>query len=194
MFEFGISLAHLHSIKETTFAKLPVGNTLFFGPLKDPIEITMHETNDWKDYFVNFRINQLKHIGSGILSKDEIKKIDKLKDILDDIYPKGVLPTRIHGDLWAGNLVFEKNNNDIRVVMIDPAAHTGMRDEDLAMLELFSAPYYSSILKGYATVLPIGDNLRKRITLQNLFPVLAHAYLFGAGYLPQYKSLINQLI
>ena len=42
-------------------------------------------------------------------------------------------PSRIHGDLWSGNVLWSGG----RGWLIDPAAHGGHRETDLAMLDLF---------------------------------------------------------
>ncbi len=51
-------------------------------------------------------------------------------------FDDGRPPARIHGDLWAGNVVF----TDRGAVLIDPAAHGGHGLTDLAMLALFGVP------------------------------------------------------
>lgn len=40
---------------------------------------------------------------------------------------------RLHGDLWSGNVMWTQTG----AVLIDPAAHGGHRETDLAMLALF---------------------------------------------------------
>src|SRR5262249_27181518 len=45
-------------------------------------------------------------------------------------------PSRIHGDCWAGNVVWSGGSG----WLVDPAAHGGHRETDLAMLALFGAP------------------------------------------------------
>ena len=47
-------------------------------------------------------------------------------------------PARLHGDLWGGNVLAAGDGT--RPVLIDPAAHGGHREVDLAMLALFGAP------------------------------------------------------
>ncbi|CAM5632178.1 Fructosamine kinase OS=Streptomyces fumanus OX=67302 GN=GCM10018772_19000 PE=4 SV=1 [Streptomyces fumanus] len=46
-------------------------------------------------------------------------------------------PARLHGDLWNGNVLW---GADGEVRLIDPAAHGGHRETDLAMLRLFGCP------------------------------------------------------
>ena len=48
-------------------------------------------------------------------------------------FDDGSAPARLHGDLWAGNLLWTADGG----VLIDPAAHGGHRETDLAMLALF---------------------------------------------------------
>src|SRR6478752_4834379 len=45
--------------------------------------------------------------------------------------------SRLHGDLWSGNVLWTARE----AVLIDPAAHGGHRETDLAMLALFGAPH-----------------------------------------------------
>lgn len=88
-------------------------------------------------------------------------------------------PARIHGDLWSGNLVWAA---DGRVWLIDPAAHGGHRETDLAMLALFGAPHLDRILAAYDEAWPLADGWRDRVGLHQLHPLLVHAVLFGGSY------------
>lgn len=68
------------------------------------------------------------------------------------------------------------------VVLIDPAAHGGHRETDLAMLALFGCPHLDEILAGYQEVRPLTAGWRDRVGLHQLYPLLAHVALFGSGY------------
>jgi fructosamine-3-kinase len=67
-------------------------------------------------------------------------------------------------------------------VLIDPAAHGGHRETDLAMLALFGGPHLDTIIDGYQHHRPLRDGWRGRIGLHQLYPLLAHVVLFGGGY------------
>ena len=88
-------------------------------------------------------------------------------------------PARLHGDLWGGNVLW---SGDDRVWLIDPAAHGGHRETDLAMLALFGVPQLPRVLDAYDEAAPLADGWRDRVPLHQLFPLLVHACLFGGGY------------
>lgn len=69
-----------------------------------------------------------------------------------------------------------------RAWLVDPAAHGGHRETDLAMLSLFGAPYLDRIMAAYAEAAPLADGWRARVPLHQLHPLLVHVCLFGAGY------------
>lgn len=85
---------------------------------------------------------------------------------------------RIHGDLWSGNVLWSPGG----AVLIDPAAHGGHRETDLAMLDLFGLPHLGRVLSAYHETRPPADGWRDRIGLHQLHPLLVHAVLFGGGY------------
>ena len=65
---------------------------------------------------------------------------------------------------------------------MDPAAHGGHRETDLAMLALFGAPHLDTVLAAYDEAFPLADGWRERVALHQVFPLLVHAVLFGRGY------------
>lgn len=86
---------------------------------------------------------------------------------------------RIHGDLWSGNVVW---GTDGQVWLIDPAAHGGHRETDLAMMTLFGLPYLDRVIAAYDEAAPLADGWRSRVPLHQLHPLLVHAVLFGGSY------------
>lgn len=87
-------------------------------------------------------------------------------------------PARLHGDLWSGNVMADTTGAP---VLVDPAAHGGPREVDLAMLRLFGSPS-PSFDAAYAEVHPLPDGHEDRVALHQLTPLLVHAVLFGGGY------------
>ena len=70
-------------------------------------------------------------------------------------------------------------------VLIDPAAHGGHREADLAMLALFGCPHLERVVEAYAEAAPLADGWRERVALHQVHPLLLHAVLFGGSYAAQ---------
>jgi fructosamine-3-kinase len=68
------------------------------------------------------------------------------------------------------------------VVLIDPAAHGGHRETDLAMLELFGCPRLDEIVAAYDATCPLRAGWRERVPMHQLHPLAVHAAGYGAGY------------
>ena len=89
-------------------------------------------------------------------------------------------PARIHGDLWPGNVMWTAGDH---AIAIDPAAHGGHRESDIAQLHLWGgAPYLDEVIAGYQAESPLADGWRDRIPLHQLHLLLVHTALFGAAY------------
>ena len=64
-------------------------------------------------------------------------------------------PARLHGDLWAGNRLVDERGDSW---LIDPAAHGGHREFDLAMMRLFGG-FGDACFAAYAEVHPLAAGL-----------------------------------
>ena len=90
---------------------------------------------------------------------------------------------RIHWDLWSGNLLWDANPvNPVGATLIDPMAHGGHAETDLAMLALFGSPFLARILDAYNEASPLAEGWRERVPLHQLAPLLHHCALFGRSY------------
>jgi fructosamine-3-kinase len=113
--------------------------------------------------------------------------VDAVVSHLDQLLPPGG-PTLVHGDLWWGNVLF---GSDGRSWLIDPSVHGGHPEEDLAMLALFGA-VPDRLLRAYDAVHPLSPGWEERIPLFQLYPLLVHAVLFGAGYRAQAEAVARR--
>ncbi len=98
---------------------------------------------------------------------------------------RGYRCSRIHGDLWAGNLLWAADGTRAATTgaaLIDPMASGGHAETDLAMLALFGCAYLDDLVAAYNEVSPLADGWRDRVGIHQLVPVLLHCVLFGEAY------------
>ena len=182
--EFGRSLARTHDAGADGWGSPPDRWTGpgYFGPLEQPLPMSYQTHDTWGAFYAAERLTPMAERASRRLSAEEVSSVEAVitrcrAGDFDD-HDK---PSRLHGDLWSGNVMWTRDG----VVLIDPAAHGGHRETDLAMLHLFGCPHLESIVEGYQQVHPLSAGWRERIALHQLYPLLAHVALFGAGYAHQ---------
>ncbi|GAB3581071.1 fructosamine kinase family protein [Leifsonia lichenia] len=176
---FGAALAVTHAAGAAAFGARPDG---WNGPLyigKRPLPAA--EETSWGRFYARDRIQPYLDIAvnAGGVAPSQlpviaaaVERIDSGE--LDDEEP----PARIHGDLWNGNLLWDARGG----ILIDPAAHGGHRETDLAMLALFGAPHLDQIVAGYDAAAPLRAGWRERIPLHQLHPLAVHAASYGPSY------------
>jgi protein-ribulosamine 3-kinase len=78
-------------------------------------------------------------------------------------------------------------------VIFDPAVYYGDREADIAMTRLFGG-FSSAFYDAYQNAWPLDPGAATRTTLYNLYHILNHLNLFGAGYRQQAESMIDRLL
>ncbi len=117
-------------------------------------------------------------LASGAVDRDGASVFASLADGIERYAGPDEPPARLHGDLWSGNVI---TGPDGEPWLIDPAAHGGHRELDLAMLELFGSPG-DAFYGAYAEIFPLDPGREERIPLWQVQPLLVHAILFGGHY------------
>jgi fructosamine-3-kinase len=179
--EFGVRLAITHDAGAPSFGAAPGGWTGsgFFGPMSQPLPMSLTGHQSWGEFYAEERLRPMAERAWPRLGESARASIDAVVErcrsgSFDDVDH----PARLHGDLWSGNAMWTPDG----VVLIDPAAHGGHRETDLAMLALFGCPHLDEIYAGYQSAHPLRDGWRDRVGLHQLYPLLAHVVLFGKGY------------
>ncbi|MCC5477604.1 fructosamine kinase family protein [Streptomyces barringtoniae] len=179
---FGQALAALHAAGASDFGAAPPG-----GPEDAFIGLApMRNTpgDDWPGWYAEHRVLPYVRgaVDSGTLRPGEAAVFERVCARLPDLAGPAEPPARLHGDLWNGNVLW---GADGEVRLIDPAAHGGHRETDLAMLQLFGCPHLDRVLAGYEETAPLAPGRHDRVGVHQLFPLLVHAVLFGRGYAEQ---------
>lgn len=156
-----------------------------FGAAHDGYVATLPLSNaggdDWPQFWVTRRVLPYLKVARDrtAISVPDAAAVERVTDRIDDFAGPAEPPSRIHGDLWSGNVVWGSDGSGY---LVDPAAYGGHRETDLAMLALFGAPQLSRLLDAYDEATPLATGWQQRVPLHQLHPLLVHAILFGGSY------------
>jgi fructosamine-3-kinase len=176
---FGAALAATHDAGAAAFGAPPSGwsGPCFIGRRPLPTR----PKASWGAFYAAQRVEPYAAVAleAGALSRTEHEVILRAcRLVAAGEFDDGEAPARLHGDLWNGNVLFAAEG----VVLIDPAAHGGHRETDLAMLQLFGCPYLDDVLAGYDAAHPLRHGWLDRVPLHQLHPLAVHAAGHGRTY------------
>ncbi|MFF9817262.1 fructosamine kinase family protein [Streptomyces sp. NPDC014006] len=179
---FGRALAALHAAGAPAFGAAPPGGPRDAWIGRAPMRNATGPR--WPRWYAEHRVLPYlrRAVDQGIVRSTEAPVVERFCERLPELAGPPEPPARLHGDLWNGNVVW---GADGHAWVIDPAAHGGHRESDLAMLHLFGCPHLQRVLEGYQDAAPLAAGWCERMALHQLFPLLVHAVLFGRGYAEQ---------
>lgn len=181
----GHALARLHRVTAGQFG-WPRDNTIGSTPqINTP-------SNDWVAFYGQHRLGYQFALAarngfSGMLQRKGERLIENLAAFFDGYCPA---PSLLHGDLWGGN---HGCRADGEPVIFDPAVYYGDREADIAMTQLFGG-FDARFLAAYRDAWPLDRGYDTRRALYNLYHVLNHVNLFGAGYAHQAGQMLDALL
>ena len=170
---FGRALAALHASGADAFGREDRRTTGSLAVPNDP-------TPDWPTFYAERRLLPLARLAAErrALPSADVARLERVAARLDTVGAADEPPARLHGDLWAGNRVVDA---DGKSWLVDPAAHGGHREFDLAMMRLFGG-FDETCHAAYRESAPLADGWRARVPLHQLAPLVVHAIKFGGGY------------
>jgi fructosamine-3-kinase len=171
---FGRMLAALHASGADGFGADDDG---FIGTLPLPNK----GAESWPEFFAVRRILPYLKLAAdrGHIDATGVESVESVVRRIVELAGPAEPPARLHGDLWSGNVVWSAERH---AVLLDPAAHGGHRETDLAMLALFGLPQLARVQSAYEEITPLADGWEDRQPLHQLFPLLVHAAMFGGRY------------
>ena len=182
--EAGRRLAQLHRQSQARFGW---DRDNFIGSTPQPNA----EDGDWAAFWRKRRLEPQLDLalaqGFGGRLQDRGRRLAEACPALIDHAPP---PALLHGDLWSGNMAFDAAGQP---VLFDPAVYYGDREADLAMTELFGG-FGADFQAAYREAWPLAPGYQVRRDLYNLYHILNHLNLFGAGYLGQALGMMDRLL
>lgn len=181
----GRALADLHRVTGPRFGWT---RDNFIGSTPQPNA----EDDDWPHFFAHRRLAPQLDLArrqgvTGRVIADGERLLEKLPALFAGDAP---VPSLLHGDLWSGNAALDETGT---LTLFDPAVHYGDRESDLAMMHLFGG-FPADLLAAYDEAWPLADGFAPRRTLYQLYHVLNHLNLFGAGYQAQAERMLRSLL
>lgn len=175
----GRGLAELHSRGAPAHLWLPgveAGGPQRIGSVKLPSS----PASSWPEAYADQRLRPLAGMAydRGALAPSGVAAVGTVCDRIEKLAGPPEPPSRLHGDLWSGNVHADR---DGRGWLIDPSAQGGHRELDLAMLRLFGSPS-PRLIAAYEEASPLAAGHEERVGLWQLQPLLVHAVLFGGHY------------
>jgi fructosamine-3-kinase len=191
----GRELANLHRAGAPAHGAPPpavrgASEAMFLGPIG--FQANSDPALSWPEVYANLRVLPVARLAHerGALPGGGLRMVESLCGRLHELSGPAEPPSRLHGDLWGGNVIADSFGVPY---LIDPAAYGGHREVDLAMLRLFGGPG-ERCFAAYQEAYPLSDGHRERVALWQLFPTLLHAALFGGGYGPRAVQIAKRYL
>lgn len=148
-------------------------------------------TSDWIEFYAKHRLGyQLKlardQYGDSSIYEKGLKLAMNLAPLFENVL---IEPCLLHGDLWSGNVAYDKNGEP---VILDPACYYGHNEAEFGMS--WCAGFGSSFYNSYFEVMPKQPGFEKRRDLYMLYHYLNHYNLFGSSYRSSALSIIEDYL
>jgi protein-ribulosamine 3-kinase len=181
-------LSRLHSVtNESRMYGYYYDTTI--GPFPQKNEQTQY---NWTLFLGQMRIMPMaRHCYDvGKIPKQMVERLDELcRDMYKRIDMRTIYPSLLHGDVWSGNILFEREG----ACLIDPAIYYGDKEMELAFILLFGT-FGETFFNAYQEIHPLSDDFyENKVPLYQIYPLLVHVALYGGSYVGELERTLKRL-
>lgn len=188
----GRGLATIHAAGAPEFGATPVyGGGYAHAPMRfNELSLPNDPRETWAEFYADNRLIPLARESHerGAFDAEDVSLVERVAARLPELAGPAEPPARTHGDLWSGNVMASA---DGAPYLIDPVAHGGHREVDLALLTVFGGPS-GRCFAAYDEVSPRALGHEDREPLWQLAMILLHVYLFGGSYATQARAIARR--
>ncbi len=147
--------------------------------------------DDWVGFLTEHRLGPQLAMAThrGLLDSGAAASVQSIIDRLDRLVPRSPTPSLLHGDLWSGNALPLADGG---VAVLDPACWYGDAWFDIGMMRLFGG-FPEACFAVWQEMLPDRAQAAERVGIAQLYHLLNHLNLFGAGYRAQVEAVVRAL-
>jgi len=167
-----------------------------YGHERDTLIGSLDQPNPWTESWVEFfrdrRLLYLARIAheAGQLPMEDLGKVMRLAERLDEYLEEPERPSLVHGDVWSANVLAE---GDRITAFLDPAIYHADPEIELAFIALFNT-FGERFFRRYGELREIRPGFfEERRHLYNLYPLLVHVYFFGGHYVGSMEATLGRL-
>ncbi len=181
-------LSTLHSV---------TNDSRMYGYYYDTTIGPFHQINEQTQYNWTLFLGQMRIMPMARICYDEGKiskqMLESLEGLCRDLYKRidmsTIHPSLLHGDVWSGNVLFEREG----ACLIDPAIYYGDKEMELAFILLFDT-FGDTFLNAYSEVHPLSEDFyESKVPLYQIYPILVHVALYGGSYVGHLEQILKRL-
>ena len=147
---------------------------------------------NWTLFLGQMRIMPMAKIcyDKGEISRQMLERLEGLsRDLYKRIDMSLITPSLLHGDVWGGNVLFDRQG----ACFIDPAIYYGDKEMELAFILLFDT-FGETFFDAYKEVHPLSEDFYEvKVPLYQIYPLLVHVALYGGSYTRQLEQILKRL-
>jgi fructosamine-3-kinase len=179
-------LSELHSIKGVSYG---YGYSTYLGNLLQNNE----KSSSWTKFFLENRYDYYLEIllNKSLIDNIRYNKYKNFREVIIENLPEPSHPSLLHGDIWRGNILINRQAKTHTYQIIDPAIFYGDYEYELAYIYqngTFGRGFYEC----YNEINKISDEFWDfKILIYQIIPLMQYAILENKFYLREIDKIID---